>query len=80
METDILTKIHEDLEILKHDMAEIKEVIKLEPELREEVIEQVKEARERIVKGQFVSNEDILKEFDVEWAMKLFGMTKPEIS
>jgi hypothetical protein len=66
METDVLTKIHEDLEILKHDMAEIKEVIKLEPELREEVIEQVKEARERIAKGQFVSNEDILKEFDVE--------------
>ena len=66
METDLLTKIHEDLEILKHDMAEIKEVIKLEPELREEVIEQVKEARERITKGQFVSNEDILKEFDVE--------------
>lgn len=48
METDVLTKIHEDLEILKHDMAEIKE------------------ARERIAKGQFVSNEDILKEFDVE--------------
>ena len=61
----ILNKIHEDLELIKRDMAEIKEVIRLEPELREEVIEQVQEARERIAKGQFVSNEDILKEFDV---------------
>ncbi|HIJ10888.1 TPA: hypothetical protein HA278_02415 [Candidatus Woesearchaeota archaeon] len=63
---DVLTKIHEDLEILKRDMAEIKQVIRLEPELREEVIQQVKEARERIAKGQFVSNGDILKEFDVQ--------------
>ena len=64
-QADILNKIHEDLELIKRDMAEIKEVIRLEPELREEVIEQVQEARERIAKGQFVSNEDILKEFDV---------------
>ncbi|MBS3123124.1 hypothetical protein J4437_00655 [Candidatus Woesearchaeota archaeon] len=65
MGTDVLTKIHEDLEILKVDIAEIKKVIKLQPELREEVIEQVKEARKRIAKGQGVSNNDILKEFDV---------------
>ena len=31
-----------------------------------EVIEKVKEARERISKGQFTSNKDILKEFDLE--------------
>ena len=61
-QADVLNKIHEDLELLKRDMAEIKEVI-IEPELRKEVIEQVKEARERIAKGQFVSNEAILKEF-----------------
>lgn len=66
MATDVLVKIHEDLEILKQDMAEIKEIIRLEPELREEVIEQVQEARKRIAKGQFVSNEEVLKEFDVE--------------
>ncbi len=65
VQAGILNKIHEDLELIKRDMAEIKEVIRLEPELREEVIEQVREARERIAKGQFVSNEDILKEFDV---------------
>ncbi len=65
-EVEILNKIHEDLEILKHDMAEIKEVIKLEPELREGVIERIKEARERISKGQFISNEEMLKEFDLE--------------
>ncbi len=62
-QADVLNKIHEDLELLKRDMAEIKEVIRIEPELREEVIEQVQEARKRIVKGQFVSNEEILKEF-----------------
>ena len=66
MGTDILTKIHEDLEILKHDMAEIKEVIKMEPELREEIVGQVKEARERIAKGKFVGNDAVLKEFDAE--------------
>ena len=63
VQADILEKIHKDLELLKRDMAEIKEVIRLEPELQEEVIEQVKEARERIAKGQFISNDDILKEF-----------------
>ena len=65
-EASVLHKIHEDLELLKRDMAEIKEVIRLEPELREEVVKQVQEARERIAKGQFTSNKDILKEFDVE--------------
>ena len=64
-QADVLHKIHEDLELLKRDMAEIKEVIRLEPELRDEVIEQVQEARERIAKGRFVSNEEILKEFDL---------------
>ena len=65
-QAEVLTKIHEDLESLKRDMAEIKEVIRLEPELRDEVIEQVQEARKRIAQGKFVSNDDILKEFDVE--------------
>lgn len=62
-QADVLNKIYEDLELLKRDIAEIKEVIRLEPELREEVIKQVQEARERIAKGQFVTNGDILKEF-----------------
>lgn len=62
----VLNKIHEDLELLKRDMAEIKEIISLEPELREEVIMQVKEARKRISKGQFTRNKDLLKEFGLE--------------
>jgi len=65
-EVDVLNKIHDDLEILKHDMAEIKQMIKLEPELKEEIKKQVEEARARIAKGEFVSNEDILKEFEAE--------------
>jgi len=59
----VLIKIHEDLELLKRDMAEIKEVIRLEPALREDVKRRVQEARGRIAKGRFVRNKDILKEF-----------------
>lgn len=65
-QTTALHKIHEDLELLKMDMAEIKEMISLQPELREEVITQVKEARKRISKGQFIRNKDVLKEFGLE--------------
>ncbi len=49
-EGEILAKIHEDLEWLKRDVAEIKEVINLKPELRKEIKLRVKLARERIVK------------------------------
>lgn len=35
-------------------------------ELGEGVIEQVYEARERLAQGRFVSNKEILKEFDLE--------------
>lgn len=65
-EVEVLAKIHEDLEILKEDMAEIKTIIKLEPELRDNVISQVAEARERISQGRFVSNKEVLKEFGIE--------------
>ena len=64
-EGEILTRIHEDLELLKRDVAEIREAINLEPELRKEIILQIQLARERIAKGQFVKNKDILKEFDL---------------
>jgi uncharacterized coiled-coil DUF342 family protein len=62
-QTEVLDKIHEDLESLKKGMTEIKEIIRLEPELREEVKERVKQARERIARGEAVSNDDILREF-----------------
>ena len=65
-QTEMLTKIHEDLELLKKDVAEIKQVIWIEPELREEVKQKVLEARERMANGKFVRNEDMLKEFGVE--------------
>ncbi len=65
-QADLLNKIHEDLEVLKRDMAEIKHVIKLDSELKDEVIERVHEARRRIESGEFVTNKDILKEFDAE--------------
>ncbi len=65
-QTTVLNRIHEDLELLKRDMTEIKEMISLEPELREEMIAQVQEARKRISKGQFIRNKDILKEFGIE--------------
>ena len=64
-EGEILIRIYEDLELLKRDVAEIREVINLEPELRKEIRLQVQLARERITKGQFVKNKDILKEFDL---------------
>ena len=66
METELLNKIHEDLELLKRDISEIKMAINMEPELRDEIKEQIKEARARISKGEFVSNEEILREFGVE--------------
>ena len=52
-QTTVLHKIHEDLELLKQDIAEIKEMISLQPELRAEVITQMKEARKRISQGKF---------------------------
>ena len=66
METELLNKIHEDLELLKRDVNQIKIAINLEPELRDEIKERVKEARARIAKGEFVSNEEVLKEFELE--------------
>ncbi len=46
-------------------MTKIQEVIKAESELREEIKQQVKEARKRIIKGEFILNESILKEFQI---------------
>ena len=65
-QTTVLHKIHEDLELLKQDMAEIKEMISLQPELRAEVNTQVKEARKRVSQEKFVRNRDILREFGLE--------------
>ena len=66
METANLIKIQKDLQLLKKAVAEIKVAINVEPELREEIKQQVTEARNRISVGKFVSNKDILKEFEIE--------------
>lgn len=55
--------IHEDLETLKKDVAELKALL-LEPKIRKEIVEKIKEARIRM-KKTYVSNEDIKKEFGV---------------
>ncbi len=62
----VLNKIHEDLELLKREVLEIKTAISLEPELRTRVKRQVEEARKRMAAGEFVSNKDVLKEFGLE--------------
>ncbi|MDI6917310.1 MAG: hypothetical protein QMC80_05885 [Thermoplasmatales archaeon] len=60
-----LEMIHEDLEMLKREIAEMKKIIFSEPELREEIISRVKEARERM-KTEYVTHEEMMNEFDVE--------------
>lgn len=60
-----MNKISEDLEMIKNAVNEIRIAIHLEPELREEIKQQVAEARERMSRGEFVSNEEILKEFEL---------------
>ena len=56
--------LHEDLEELKGDFAELKALLISQPKLREEIVTRVEEARERMEKN-YVSNLDIKKEFGV---------------
>ena len=58
-----ISMIHEDLETLKNDVAELKALL-LEPTLRKEIVEKIKEARNRM-KKTYVSNENVKKEFGV---------------
>ena len=58
-----INMIHEDLEELKKDVAELKALL-LEPTIRKEILEKIKEARKRM-KIHYVSNDDIKKEFGV---------------
>jgi len=60
-----LEMIHEDLELLKRETAEMKKIIFSEPELREEIISRVKEARERM-KTEYVTHDEVMSEFGVE--------------
>jgi len=55
--------LHEDLEVLKRDVAALKALF-LEPKLKSEIIEKVIEARQRM-KTIYVTNDEIKKEFGV---------------
>ncbi len=66
METINLDTIHKDLEFLKRAVAQIMIAVEVEPELLDEVKQQVGEARDRISNGEFISNAEMLKEFDIE--------------
>lgn len=66
MEQEEIKKINEDLEMLKKAVKEIKVAINLEPELNEETKNEVKEARKRISDGEYVSNEEMMKEFGLK--------------
>jgi len=61
-----MNKINADLELIKKAVSEIKIAINLEPELIDKVKQQILEARERISGGKFISNEEMLKEFEIE--------------
>jgi hypothetical protein len=63
-ESITIEMLHEDLETLKKDVAELKTLLLLEPTLKQEIIVKLKEARERM-KKTYVSNDDIKKEFGV---------------
>ena len=55
--------LHEDLEVLKRDVAALKALF-LEPKLKSEIIEKVIEARQRM-KTIYVTKDEIKKEFGV---------------
>lgn len=56
--------LHEDMESIKKDIAEIKSFL-LQPKLKKEVIEKIKEARLRM-QADYVKHDDIKKEFGIE--------------
>jgi len=57
-----LSVIHEDLIGLTKEVRELKVLLK-EPELREDVIVRINRARTRINEGEYVSHDEMLKEF-----------------
>ena len=63
-ESVTIEMLHEDLEGLKKDVAELKALLISEPKLREEIMVKVREARERMKKTH-IPHEDIKKEFGV---------------
>lgn len=62
MEQITLQTIHKDLLTLEKEIEELKNLLYMEPELREEIIEEIEAARERM-KTEHIEHKDILKEF-----------------
>ncbi len=60
--TSELQQLHKDMEELKKEVCEIRDLLLHEPELREDIIEQIKKARKEI-KNNFVTHEQMMKEF-----------------
>ncbi len=54
--------LYKDVEEIKKEVHEIRQMLTQEPELREDVIEGVKKARQEI-KSKFVKHEEIMREF-----------------
>jgi hypothetical protein len=57
-----LETLHKDIEGLKREVYEIKQMIIMRPELSEEVIAEIEATRKRM-KTSWVSHKDMLKEF-----------------
>ncbi|MFC1682493.1 hypothetical protein ACFL0X_02665 [Nanoarchaeota archaeon] len=63
---DLLGKLVADVEFIKMLLLSQQQLINGEGELEDSVKQQIQDARDRIALGKFVSNEEILKEFEVE--------------
>ncbi len=71
-----LNKISEKLDEIKRKLEEMEKLEKLKnapmdefiewDELKEELLKEIEEARERMKKGEYVSHEELIKEFDDE--------------
>ncbi len=63
METDILNKIHKDLEVVKKELGEIKEhMVDIDSILTEEDYKALQDYRKEKAEGKLVSHEALKKE------------------
>jgi len=54
--------LYRDVEEIKKEVHEIREILTSEPELREDVVERLEQARKEI-KTNFITHEEMMKEF-----------------
>ncbi len=60
-----MEKLFEDIEAIKKDIKAIKEYLEIAG-LKEEVKKEIEKARERIKRGEYISQEELTKEFENE--------------